>query len=129
MRFAEKLVVSLVAIVLCFGAFSYAKDFGMYEAVEDYSMVTGYATLASKLQDREWVEETQDTWSSTNSTLSRLWYYVTDQSDDSPVADINEARVLNTICLVVSMASVPLYIVSAVFGADYKQLRRNRKHG
>lgn len=129
LKISEKIVATIMGIVLCYGAFSYIQNYDMFQMVGDTNMVTGYATLSVRLQDEQWVDSTCEKWEYSSSPIMRkLYAYLTNQSDVSPVPDIGEGRVLASVCMTTSLASFPLFILSIACSVDRKRLKELYKH-
>lgn len=124
MKLPEKIVTTCIVLILTFGVINHIREYGAFELTGDYNIVTCYATLANRLQDDAWVEATASEWENNDSRiLPEMWAYVTEQSDVSPAIRINDSRLLNTLCLIVSFSTVPLFVMSNALGVDKKRLR------
>lgn len=126
MKVYEKVVTTLIAIVLCAGSVFYMYNYGLHVTVGDYSVLTVYSTLATDLQNPEWVDDTVDNWEESNSVLSKFYDYVTERSDVSPVNEILIGRGVYAVCTLTALASLPLFLVSVAVGVG-KQYRKGSK--
>lgn len=125
----RKVIASIIGVFMCFTAFRYVQNYDIFRLAGDANLVTCYATFVEKLQDEWWVNATCEQWEDSSSPiLSQLFLYLTDQSDVSPVPDINAGRSLNTLALIISFASFPLFVLDIAFSVDAKRLKELRKH-
>lgn len=124
MKLPEKIVATCIALILTFGVVNHIREYGVFKLTGDDNFITCYATLANKMQSDAWVEATASEWEGNSSRiLPEMWAYATEQSDVSPAVRINDNRLLNTLCLLVSFSAVPLFIMSNALGVDKKRLR------
>lgn len=129
MRLAEKITATVIAAFLCWGAVAYITNYPMYQMVGDTNVLTGYSTLATKMRDDAWVVDTADKWETSGSPVLEAFYlYVTEQSDVSPAVLVSNGRTLHSFCLILSVACLPLFIMSKALTVDRKHLKELQRH-
>lgn len=127
MKLIDKAVATIIAAFLLAGVVVYVVNYDMYDMVGNYNAIGGYGTMVECLKDESWVEASVARWEQSTSPVMRgLFQYLTNASDDSPVALIQNNRLLLVVGLLLSVASWPLCLAVHAGRVNVKQLRRLR---
>lgn len=126
MRTFDKIISTVCCILLLLFALSYQQNIDMYRMVDNYNPISGFVSLADKLSDREWVEETCDEWVSTQSyTLNSLYKYLTNSGADNAITNLKLCRTYNVFVLLLSLSFWPASVVTSAVRAKPKEVYHN----
>lgn len=124
MKLIDKVVSTVVALVLCCGIYVYTINYDMYDMVGNYNAVSGYGALVECLRDEDWVKASVERWEHSSSPVMHdLYMYLTDASDVLPNVQISNNRSLLSVCLVLSVASWPLCLCVRAGRVSGKRLK------
>ena len=130
MKFPEKVTTTCILLILCIGVYIYALNTDMYEKVDDYGMLSGFASLVNCLKDDAWVEATAESWETSSSpVLRQMFLYLTDASDEDPSNIIFAHRSMLAFCMVLSVTCWPLCIFATAWRSDGKRLKEFKQNG
>lgn len=122
MKRFDKVIATLVCVIFVCTGIVYMVNFDMYQKVDVYNPASGYAALATKLQDKEWVVDTCASWESSSSpVLYSMYRYFTDASDFDPAELINGNRMLCTFTLWLSLLCWPVSVITSAVRAKPKE--------
>lgn len=127
MKTIDKVVATVVCILfLCSGIF-YLHNFDMYESVQSYNPVGGFAALADKLSDSEWVAATCDSWPTSESpVLQSLYLDLTSVGDELlSVAVITNNRRVQVVAMMLSLTMWPVSVITSAVRAKPKEVATN----
>lgn len=128
MKFIDKIVSTVILLVLCSGVYVYSINYDMYDMVGEYGAIAGYASLVDCLRDEGWVEASVERWERSRSPVMHgLYAYLTDASDELPDGMIAANRTLLAFCYIVSVASWPLCLCVRAGRVNGKLLKELHK--
>lgn len=124
MKLVDKVVATLIAAFLLAGVAVYVANYDMYDMVGNYNAIGGYGTLVERLKDESWVEASVVRWEQSSSPVMHcLFQYLTDASDASPIALIQNNRLILVVGLLLSVASWPLCLAVHAGRVNVKRLK------
>ncbi len=127
MKIVDKVVATIVCMLLLVSGYVYLLNYDMYRLVDNYNPIGGYSALADRLSDDGWVTSTCEDWKSSSSpVMRRLFLGLTVDYEELPIAVIQNNRLVQATAMLVSLSVWPVSVIVSAVRAKPKEAT---KHG